>query len=499
MNMEQVITIMYVALIVWVMWTLKALDGRSQNRLGPELAEASIKRGLEPIQKSDQSKQKRERRGPQPRTPEDCPHCCAETGANVYPDGAQCVIPYSQLKSKRGRPKKSVTEGFACHDPQCPYRYITSSQIHAMVEDGDKLTQQGLVKQLKCQWCKSKFLVTRDTAMRYSKLSVERVGEINRGLAEGLSISACARVFGHSRSTIHRIARVSGEHFVALHELLFKGIEAFHVQMDELRTKLKGKAEAAWVWTSMEVTSKLLLAVHVGRRTQKGAHTLVHQTVKTLAQGCVPVFATDGLKLYFYALTAHFGRWLDPDRLLPPAGETGQKHRSKKRKAIWQVNPDLQYGQVIKRYARRKLKSITRKILLGSQQVFSAILESAGLSGLINTSYIERLNLGLRTGVSALIRRSASTVCSETALTRRIEIYRAIYHFVRPHASLRTELSAPQLCARGRFFRRFDKRTPAMAAGLTDRSWSMDQLLLHPVPAKPAALPLPPRLSSPVR
>ena len=119
--------------------------------------------------------------------------------------------------------------------------------------------------------------------------------------------------------------------------------------------------------------------------------------------------------------------------------------------------------RVIKRYARRKLKSITRKILLGSQQVFSAALESAGLSGLINTSYIERLNLGLRTGISVLIRRSASTVCSETALTRRIEIYRAIYHFVRPHASLRTELSAPQLCARGRFFRRFDKRTPASA------------------------------------
>ena len=213
----------------------------------------------------------------------------------------------------------------------------------------------------------------------------------------------------------------------------------------------------------MEVTNKLLLAVHVGRRTQEGAHTLVHQTVKTLAKGCVPVFATDGLMLYLYALTAHFGSWLDPARLLPPAGETGQKHRSKKRKAIWQVNPDLQYGQVIKRYARRKLKSITRKILLGSQQAFRAALESAGLSGLINTSYIERLNLGLRTGISALIRRSASTVCSETALTRRIEIYRAIYHFVRPHASLRMELSAPQLCARGRFYRRFDKRTPASA------------------------------------
>ena len=354
MSLEQVITFLYVALIVWVMWALKAMGGRTQNGLGPELAEPSSNQGLAPIQKSDQSKQKRGRRGPQPRTPEDCPHCCAEAETNAYPEGAHCVVPYSQLKSKRGRPKKSVTEGFACHDPECPYRYITSSQIHALVEDGDKLTQQGPVKQMKCQWCKSKFLVTRDTAMRNSKLSVERASEINRGLAEGLSISACARVFGHSRSSIHRIARVSGEHFASLHELLFKGIEAIHIQKDELRTKLKGKAEAAWVWTSMEVTSKLLLAVHVGRRTQERAHNLVHNTVKTLAKGCVPVFATDGLKLYFYALIAHFGSWLDPDWLLPPTGETGQKHRSKKRKAIWQVDPDLQYGQVIKRYAGAK-------------------------------------------------------------------------------------------------------------------------------------------------
>ena len=343
--MVQVVAFLYIALIVWVMWALKAIDGRTENGLGPEFGEPSSKQALESIQKSGQSKQKRGRGGPQPRTPADCPHCCAEAETNGYPEGAQCVVPYSQLKSKRGRPKKSLTEGYACHDPECPYRYITSSQIHALVEDGDKPTQQGLVKQLKCQWCKSKFLVTRDTAMRYSKLSVERVGEINRGLAEGLSISACARVFGHSRSTIHRIVRVSGEHFASLHELLFKGIEAIHVQMDELRTKLKGKAEAAWVWTSMEVTTKLLLAIHVGRRTQEGAHTLVHQTVKTLAKGCVPVFATDGLKLYFYALTAHFGTWLDPARLLPQAGETGQEHRSKKRKAIWQVDPNLLYGQ----------------------------------------------------------------------------------------------------------------------------------------------------------
>jgi transposase-like protein/IS1 family transposase len=388
-----------------------------------------------------------------------------------------------------------LTEGYACHNPECEYCGNTDSQVHALVADGDKLTQQGLVKQIKCQGCGSKFLVTRNTAMYSSKLTVERVGEINRGLAEGLSISACARVFGHSRSTIHRIARVSGEHFQSLHELLLQGIQAVHVQMDELRAKLKGKVEAVWTWVSMEATNKLMLAVEVGHRTQDNAYALVHKTVGCLAKGCIPTYATDGLNQYFYALSAHHGGWRGAETVLRAEGETGHRHRHTKCTGIWRVDPHLHYGQVIKRYARRKLRAITRKMMLGSQEAFRSALQAAGLSGRINTAYIERLNLGLRTGVSALIRRSASAVCSEAALARRVEIYRAIYHFVRPHAGLRLGSPVPLLCTRGRSCRRFEPRTPAMAAGLTNRVWSMEQLLLHPVPPKTPPRHQPRRLS----
>ena len=74
------------------------------------------------------------------------------------------------------------------------------------------------------------------------------------------------------------------------------------------------------------------------------------------------------------------------------------------------------------------------------------MLMSAGLSGLITTFAVERVNLGLRSGVSALGRRSASIVCSEQALARRIEIRRAIYNFIQLHRSLRVELPLPSLC-----------------------------------------------------
>jgi hypothetical protein len=241
-----------------------------------------------------------------------------------------------------------------------------------------------------------------------------------------------------------------------------------------------------------------MLAVHIGQRTQANAHALVHKTVGTLAKGCIPTYATDGLNLYYSALSAHHGIWIDDETLLPAAGETGHRRRQRKHTTTWCLHPDLHYGQVIKRYARRKIQHITRKMVLGSQAMFRAILQAAGLTGRINTSYVERLNLGLRSGVSALIRRSASTVCSELALTRRVEIYRALYHFVQPHAGLRVELPMPQRCSRGGWYRRFEPRTPAMAAGLTDRPWSMAQLLLHPAPPKGPPPRQTPRLS-PVR
>jgi len=176
--------------------------------------------------------------------------------------------------------------------------------------------------------------------------------------------------------------------------------------------------------------------------TQVNTYALVHKSVKTLAKGCIPTYASDGLKLYYAALVAHLGHWVADETLLPTADETGHRYRRRSNQKTWCVDRNLHYGQVIKHYARRKSKQIQRRMVLGSQAAFCAVLQSVGLSRRIQTAYVERLNLSLRTGVSALI-RSASTVCSELALTRRVEIYRAVYHFVRPHRGLRVALSDP--------------------------------------------------------
>jgi hypothetical protein len=56
-----------------------------------------------------------------------------------------------------------------------------------------------------------------------------------------------------------------------------------------------------------------------------------------------------------------------------------------------------------------------------------------------------------------------------------------VVHFCRPHVALRLKLDAP-LARRGvQAPRRFAARTPAMAAGLTDHIWSVQELLAFPV------------------
>lgn len=209
MNELGSLQLLNVAAIIWVVWALIDMQtskiSASKDELG---ATETSPWSIECLLNRKEDKKRRGRSGPRTKTPADCPDCCSGTQEAAEIGRIGEVIPYSARKSRRGRPKRSLTEGYCCHNPECDYRDIRDSLIHALVADGDQPTQQGLVKQIKCQQRGSKFLVTRDTAMYGSKLSVDRVGEINRGLAEGLSISACARIFGHSRSTIHRIVRV---------------------------------------------------------------------------------------------------------------------------------------------------------------------------------------------------------------------------------------------------------------------------------------------------
>jgi len=138
----------------------------------------------------------------------------------------------------------------------------------------------------------------------------------------------------------------------------------------------------------------------------------------------------------------------------------------------WQVAANLIYSQVKKSYRRRKLVRVKHVMRLGTEDALKAALQELGLSGRLNTAFIERVNLTVRHGVAALARRTWATSQQSPHLLAHLEWWRAYSHVVRPHASLRVKLVQPRERGGKRLAQRDLQRTPAIAVGRTNRRWN---------------------------
>jgi IS1 family transposase/transposase-like protein len=407
-----------------------------------------------------------------PRTPLDCPSCrlACTPSPSVRPACAP-VRPWREMKSRRGAPKRIDTHGFACPNQQCPYFGITDAAIHALVGDG-KHGQAEHIQTFRCQACRTTFTSRRNTPFYRLKTPSQQVAVVLSALAEGLDPSAAERVFGYRQATITTWLTRAGRHAENLHERFFSHLQLPHLQLDELRTRLRNVKQVLWLWLVIDPRTKLLPVLHLGPRTQNAAHSVIHSLRHILAPGCLPLFTSDGLNVYFYALTAHFGTWR-------------QERRRGRNVRQWQVAAGLIYGQVKKCYRQRKLVRVTHVMRLGTEAALKASLQGMGFSGRLNTAFIERVNLTVRHGIAALARRSWATSQQASQLLAHLEWWRAYYHFVRPHQALRLALVQPRERGGRRLVQRYRQRTPAMAAGRTNRRWTTREVLSYPLPPTP--------------
>ena len=143
--------------------------------------------------------------------------------------------------------------------------------------------------------------------------------------------------------------------------------------------------------------------------------------------------------------------------------------------------PGLLYAQVVKSYRRRRIVGVKHRVVFGAAETIESILAKRGWK--INTSFIERLNLDFRQHVAAIGRR-VNTLCKhEAGLRQQLALFHAYHNFVLPHASLRLPLPEP-IDGTGAV-KQWQPRTSAMAAGLTDRVWSLRDMLMYRVPPWP--------------
>jgi IS1 family transposase/transposase-like protein len=340
-----------------------------------------------------------------PRSPDDCPACrLASTPSPAVRPASAPVRPWCEVKSRRGAPKRVNTAGFACPNRSCLYFGNTDDQFHALVGDG-KHGRDERIQTFRCQACRTTFSARRDTPLYRLKTPSQQVAVVLTALAEGLDASAAERVFGYRQATITTWLTRAGSHAQTLHEHSFCNLQLPYVQLDELRTRLRCAKRVLWLWLAIDPRTKILPVLELGPRTQNMAHRMIHSLRQSLAPGCLPLFTSDGLNLYFYALTAHFGQWLQVRR----RGRTVRR---------WQVAAGLIYGQVKKSYRRRKLVRVSQVMRLGTEEALQVALQGLGFSGRLNTAFIERVNLTVRHGVAALARCTWATAQPTDCATR---------------------------------------------------------------------------------
>jgi len=307
-----------------------------------------------------------------------------------------------------------------------------------------------------------------------------------RALAEGNSLRSTARIVQIDKDTAAAWLDRAARHCRKVMLCLWQHLPVTECQLDELWSFVHTKEQNlfvaklgcetygdAWVWVAFAPIWRLVLAFVVGKRTQASANVLLSR-VAHVTDDRIPFFTSDQLAEYRTALLEVYGQWYQPAR-------NGSRGCFPKRRRV--APPDLVYAQVVKQRERGQVVAVTHKVVFGSAEAVQTCLEASTASTTINTSFVERDNLTLRQQNRRLTRKTNGFSKELGWLERHLWLTLAYYHFVLPHASLRTKLAEPESTRGTGSERRWRPVTPAMAAGLTDHVWTTREMLSYRVPA----------------
>jgi IS1 family transposase len=306
-----------------------------------------------------------------------------------------------------------------------------------------------------CRQCGKTFSARAGTAFYRLRTPTQTVTIVLTLLAHGCPLQAIVAAFGFDERTVSDWLHRGGAHCRAVHEHRIEQPRALgQVQADELRVKRQGAI--CWMAMAVAVPTRLWLGGEVAVRRDLGLIRRVMARVRRSALLGRILVCTDGLVAYVRATREAF-------RDKVPTGKRGQQPRR-----VWRR---LLMAQVVKRYERRRVTDVERRAVHGRAEQVEKAREASSGQGVINTAYIERLNGTFRERLAPLARRTRALARTTRMLEAGMWLVGTVYNFCSPHESLRE--------ATGRAAR---DRTPAMAAGITRRIWSVRELLTYRVP-----------------
>jgi len=138
---------------------------------------------------------------------------------------------------------------------------------------------------------------------------------------------------------------------------------------------------------------------------------------------------------------------------------------------------DICIAQVIKQYAQGHVVGVIRRVVQGPVTLIETLIGQTQGKGVINVAYIERLNATFRSRLNALVRRGRALARQVMSLEKGLYLIGTVYNFCTYHESLRL----PGIIGGHKWI----LRTPAIAAGITDHRWTVEELLTYHVPSPP--------------
>src|SRR5262249_43818119 len=138
---------------------------------------------------------------------------------------------------------------------------------------------------------------------------------------------------------------------------------------------------------------------------------------------------------------------------------------------------------VVKQYRRKRMVGMQPRVVFGPMGAIAQVLSVCGWK--INMAFVERLNRDIRQRVAAIGRRVNTLGQSEDGLQHQLAVFHAYNNFVLPHTSLRQPLRVSKATKGSGSAKVWRPCTPAMAAGLTDHVWTLQEVLMFRVPPWP--------------
>jgi len=269
-----------------------------------------------------------------------------------------------------------------------------------------------------------------------NRLTTEKRTQVIAALVEGNSIRATVRMTGAAKNTVVKLLVDLGEACARYQDQTLRGLTCRRIQCDEIWSFCYAKAKNVpaehkgdfgygdvWTWTAIDADSKLVLSWCIGGRDSYTALAFMQDVARRLTQRVQ--LTTDGHKAYLDAVERTFGQNIDYAMLQKLYGTDGEAEN---------------------RYSPAKCIGTDVQRIQGKPDPKH-----------VSTSYVERQNLTMRMSMRRFTRLTNAFSKKVQNLGHAVALHFMYYNFCRRHQTL--------------------GMTPAMASGLTDHEWSIDEIV----------------------